>query len=340
MITLNACTKNNQNTIKKFEKNMINGISPASIPTYCGELDNPCEDPACSPYFNCGITKTYGGVNITYETTSGMLKFNSINDVNTVINLLDLQDSIWNTNYDAPYLGYTIDQMDYVDSINNFSEFKKFKEFENLFPGFISKRNQLETLENNWMNNNFTGLDPDSLNLTQDEAENTIFNSNNKFKIGSIVYELKPSGMYVNNLLDGSFATTSPCIAKTRNAWFEPENSNRRYKIKASIHSIGFRSTAKGKVVAFKRKSSGGWKRSRAEMAVSAGGNIYTTKCFLNFSFTLRKPSPNGFAKKRSLKVLYRQWGSGGQIVYRTKPNEFAAAISLPNGLYHQVQLN
>jgi len=155
------------------------------MPLKCDGLAEPCLDPECSPYFSCNIIQNYGGVSVTYEKTSGMIKFNSVSDANTVINKLLLDDSLWNTANDAQYGNYTVDQIDSIDIAINFDEFRKFRDFENLFAGFVSKRKSLETLENSWLSNSFSGTDPDNLDFTFEDAENTVFNRQNKFKIGT-----------------------------------------------------------------------------------------------------------------------------------------------------------
>ena len=189
------------------------------MPVKCPGLAEPCLDPECSPYYSCNIIQNYGGVSVTYEKTSGMIKFNSVSDANTVINKLLLDDSLWNTANDTQYGNYTVDQLDSIDLAINFDEFKKFRDFENLFAGFVSKRKSLETLENTWLSNSFSGTDPDNLDFTFEDAENTVFNNQNKFKIGSNIYELKVDGLYINGLFQGDGGsqivtnTTSPCIS-------------------------------------------------------------------------------------------------------------------------------
>lgn len=63
------------------------------------------------------------------------------------------------------------------------------------------KRAELESIENTWLSNNFNGTDPDDVDLTFDDAENTIFNSSYSFKIGTDVYQLTSTGMYKNGIL-------------------------------------------------------------------------------------------------------------------------------------------
>ncbi|WP_276503043.1 hypothetical protein [Terrimonas pollutisoli] len=128
------------------------------VPEYCEDLANPCDDPACAKYYDCDETIIYAGVSITYEASSGMLKFNSIANVNTVIEQLNTDYENYNTNYENQYPNLTADQLDSMDVVNNFDEFRKFRDFENLLPGYFSKRKQIENTENTWLTNNFPGL--------------------------------------------------------------------------------------------------------------------------------------------------------------------------------------
>lgn len=294
-------------------------------------------DPLLRRCVHDDIEASYAGVLITYEVSNQTLKFNSINDVNTVLDQLDADYDTYNDNYDALYPNYTVDQLDAIDSINNFDEFRKLKDFENLFPGYSSKRKQIENTENTWLVNNMTGIDPDSIDYAFDDALNTIFNSNYSFKIGTDVYQLKTDGIYVNGIIqDASNArmggtTAIDCFGKRKSAYDYPPGTNKRYKLKVAVHSIIVRSEAKGKVVSFKQKGNG-WKRSRTEMAVYAGGNIYSPpSCTFNFLFSLRKPT-SAFKKRRQLKVKYWNVGAGGQTIYKTKSGEMVADYELPSG--------
>lgn len=107
--------------------------------------------------------------------------------------------------------------------------------------------------------------------------------------------------------------------------------TDRKFKLKVAVHSIGFRGTAKGKVASFKHKSSG-WKRSRSEMAVGVFGRIYNNQCSFNFSFDERKPSPSGYKKRKQLTARNYQFGSGGLVVFRAKPGELASDFTLSSG--------
>jgi hypothetical protein len=312
------------------------------------------------------MSTTYAGVTITFEIDNNILRFNSASDLNAVLTQLDTDYENHNNTYDNNYdTSLTADQMDSIDGVTGFDEFYTFKTFENLFSGFTSKRMGIESTENTWLNNNFTGTDPDDIDLTFDEAENTVFNSDYSFKIGSDLYQLTSTGWYINGVLEGSASLFKPEIndvfAGTGDI-FEDENdirsgpwigsddnigieglrwtdcktnkrkggflifTNDRYKLKVAIHTVGVRSSAKGKVVHFKLKN-GNWKRKRAKMAVYNGGNIYSETCTLLFQFSERKP-PNGWKKRRQLKLVRRQYGT----IWKTKSGELVASFDTPVG--------
>jgi hypothetical protein len=164
--------------------------------------------------------------------------------------------------------------------------------------------------------------------------------------VGTSVYEIKEDGLYINGVLAGGSVertaggaqTMRPlCFGGKNTAFFYPE-SYRRFKLKVAVHSIWFRSSAKGKVVSYKQKNSGGWKRDRVEMYVGAGGNIYTNDCTFNFTFNISKPT-SGFERRKSLKIVYRQWGAGGQTIYRTKENEMHSIFGLKDGRSYSLSL-
>jgi hypothetical protein len=67
--------------------------------------------------------------------------------------------------------------------------------------GYYSIRSEIESTEISWLNNNFGGTDPDDVDLTFDDAENTIFNGAYSFKVGNDVYQLTTAGMYVGGVL-------------------------------------------------------------------------------------------------------------------------------------------
>lgn len=147
------------------------------------------------------IATVYAGVTITYEADGCILKFNSLADADAVLNQLEADDDNYNDDYDSQYPNATEDELDDLDEQNNFDNMKVYRDFEALFGGFCSKRSELEEIENTWLSNNFNGTDPDDIDLTFDDAENTIFNSSYSFKIGTDVYQLTSTGMYKNGVL-------------------------------------------------------------------------------------------------------------------------------------------
>ncbi len=162
-------------------------------------------DPTATGGITLGtIATVYAGVTITYEADNCILNFGSEADLKAVIEQLDADYDDYNDDYDSQYPNLTEEELDDMDEQNEFDEFKKFRDFENLFGGFCSKRAELENEENIWLANNFSGSDPDDLDLTFDEAENTIFNNNYSFKIGNDVYQLTSLGIYKNGVLQDS----------------------------------------------------------------------------------------------------------------------------------------
>ena len=327
-----SCGKQQFNNEKKAKENeaalksqKTNGTQ--SVPEYCDDLPNPCTDPACAKYYDCDETIYYAGVQITYETSSGMLKFNSAVDVNTVIEQLNTDCENYNSNYENQYPNLTADQLDSVDVINNFDEFSPIRQFEGNFSEFVSKRSQIETIENAWLTNSMTGTDPDAVDKTFDDGENAIFNGNYQLKIGTVIYQPEEVEILAAQA-NGSFSPMGPiCITnKKRTERYEPPGGNTRFKLKVAINSWYGRSGAKGKVVSFKRKNNN-WKRARTKLAVFCVGGIYSSECSQSFTFSDRNPSPSGFKKRKQLKVSRHQPAS----VWKTKYSELAASFEAEN---------
>jgi hypothetical protein len=357
-------------------------------------------DPYATPQFSVGvspcpppdITASYAGVTITYEVGNHILRFNSADDVITVLDQLDADYETYNTNYINQYPNLTNDQLDDMDDQNAFDEFASFKNFEGLFSGFVSKRSQIETIENTWLSNDFSGTDPDDVDFTFDDAENTIFNDSYQFKISDDTYEMRTDGLYnlsngaltifrqySNSLMtylpkyaipgtglfptaylspDGSdYSTNSAvdvtlmdeilnddnfditndiCVTNVRHKGTYPYGNDRRFELKVAVHHFLVRSSAKGKVVSFKKKS-GHWKRRRSTMAVGLVGNIYitteTVPCNALMVLNRRNPSSGYNDRKKSLKTV--QHGAGP--AYKTKTNELYAFFELPDGTHQQL---
>jgi len=305
------------------------------------------------------ITATYAGVTITYEVYNHILRFNSTNDFNSVVDQLEADYDTYNDNYDAQYPNLTPEQMDDIDVTNNFDEFATYKNFENLFSGFISKRSQIESTENAWISSDFMSTDPDDIDLTFDDAINTVFNSDNAFKVGNDIYQLTADGLYINGTLqvfvkkpfhsDLDFASykVGENIGIYRNALLEnnedeelgptcqtnkkntgfPQFGNDKYKFKVALTSLSFRSTVKSKVKHFAYKN-GHWKHTRAEMAVFIGGRALNSLCNEVASFSTRKPSPNGWKKRRQLKVHIRDTN----IVWKANPGDVVGSFDTALG--------
>jgi hypothetical protein len=184
----------------------INSISPLTVMSYNGNYSTQGFNGGCGNE----ITATYAGVTITYEANSNILRFNSTQDVNTVLSQLDADYDYHNDTYEDQYPNLTAEQLDAMDAQTGFDQFKPFRDFENLFPGFSTKRAQIENTEITWLNNNFGGLDPDDIDLTFDNAANTIFNADYSFKVGNDVYQLTSTGLDINGTLQARNTFNGP----------------------------------------------------------------------------------------------------------------------------------
>jgi hypothetical protein len=327
-------------------------------------------DPTATAEATLGtFTTVYAGVTITYEADGCILKFNSMADVNTVINQLNADYDSYNNDYDSQYPNLTDEELDDMDEQNGFDEFQTFKNFEALFGGFCSKRAEIESVENTWLANNFSGLDPDEIDQTFDDAENTVFNNNYSFKIGGDIYQLTGSGVYINGVYQGdggnSFisnkdndimiasnslikwsANSGPMVnneydpkrvflsnCKTNKKGISPlltlSGTNRKVRLKVAIHSIGIMHSIKGKVVHFKLKN-GENKRARARMAVRVDGIIRDVVCSLIDPAVERNdPTTVGEYKKR--KQLRVRIGDIGGPIWRTYQGDVVSSFTMPD---------
>lgn len=251
---------------------------------------------------------TYAGVQIGYYTSTHLLSFNTTTDVNTVLNQLDSDYETYNTNYENQYPNYTADQLDSMDSVNNFDDLRTYRNFEASFPGYVSERANIENIETTWINNSFTGLDPDSVDYTIDNSDNAICNNNYEVIIAGTTYQWTSNGFdvvgagpaFVINSASGCYTN------KHKKLPYYNSNNTRKGDIKVAVNNWFVRGEGKGKVVCYKKKSSGGWKRSRLDVEVNASGNIYNdNSCIGLTQVDLRKP-PQGYLKRRSVKVIAR----------------------------------
>jgi len=255
-----------------------------------------------------------------------------------------------------------------MDAQTGFDEFKPFRDFQNLFTGFSSKKAEIENLEAIWLSNNFLGTDPDDIDLTFDDAQNTIFNGDNSFKVGNDLYQLTNTGFYINGTLQasrilndyGSSISKSDQINKNgifQNAGYHisgpmtVDDDNYSFgafagpicktnkKSKASFSPIGDNTQRFELKVAihsiFIRSGVKGKvvhfknnKRSRVEMAVAAGGMIYNGPCSFLFQFDERIPY-TGFKKRKELAIRKHAVGE----VWKTYSGSVASSFNSPGNL-------
>lgn len=318
-------------------------------------------DPTATAEATLGtIATVYAGVTITYEADGCILKFNSAADANAVLDQLQAEYDAYNDDYESQYPNLTEEELDDMDEQNGFDEFHTYKNFEAMFGGFCSKRAEIETVENTWLANNFTGTDPDDIDLTFDDAVNTIFNSNYSFKIGNDVYHLTSAGFYINSVFqdDGTanikmkesnwaisdfvnyprYSGSGPftsnyhlntdlvftdCKTNKRKKSSDIVVGNEKYIQKVAINYYGIRTSIMGKIVHYKNGN-----KKRAKMAVGVSGPVYNLSCSSLGSKSDTNPNGAGYKKRRTLKA--RAWTVGP--VWKTYQNEVGTSFATPGG--------
>ncbi len=237
--------------------------------------------------------------------------------------------------------------MDRMDDESGFDPFYTYKQLEHQFSGFTSKRSIIEETENSWLYNGMTGLDPDDIDFTFDDSENTLFNQNYEVKIGCNTYRMTENGLVdLANYEEGSDMETNnsntyttddqnKCIANKRKKEEFVYASGRMIKNKVAIRSFFVRSSAKAKVVNYRLKSNGRWRRSRTDMAVSVFGEIYNKQCGEKENVGRRNPE-TGFKKRGEIRELIRWWEplSGGK---KTKKDRLASMFELSDGVTNHI---
>lgn len=322
LVSLNFCNKGITETDivgKESEKQMN------SEPLHCQVLIDPCSDPACKPYYLCDEDPhqiyhiSYAGVTIDYDPRDHMLNFRSMGDLNIVLNQLDAEYESHNQQYENQYPTLTPEELDAMDEVTGFDEFATYRAFENLFPGYhsYSQRGIIENLEETWLAGNMTGQDPSGYDRTCDNSENAIAGDGYNFMIAGEVFTISNEGAVLR-------ATGCSTNKKADKLLTSPDQS-RRFKLEVAIHSIGLRSSVKGKVNSYIKKGSR-WKRSRVNLRVFCSGTIFDNPCGNTTSINISKPG-SGYRRCKELKVVQRDW----LTVYKSKPNGISAAFEAQN---------
>jgi len=333
------------------------------------------------------IGTTYAGVSIIFEVNANILKFASFSDINVVLNQLDDDYEDNYDNYDSQLdTSLSVEVLDSLDEVNGFDSRITFRNFENLFPGYNSKRAEIEGIESTWLYNNLSGTHPGDIDLTYDDAQNTVSNTDYSFKIGNDLYQITSAGIYINGVLqddegwpvaktsikgdgiftnkflhDHDFHISGPLVIendddiindnfqeygsdglqsmtvcksnKKDHHGFKYENETKMFEVEVAIHSVFYRGGIHGKVIHFKKKANGNWKRSRAQMAAGCGGKVYSGNCTFLDQPILRKPT-NGFKKREEQKAkLHSEFQiPGNNTIWKTYSGELGASFDSPVG--------
>ena len=275
---------------------------------------------------------SYAGVNISYYSGSHLLSFNDTNDVNKVLDQLDADYENYNTAYESQYPNATAIQLDSLDSVNNFDQLQSYKNFEAKFAGYTSQRRIFDNNEVTWLNNNMAGNDPDSLDYTVENSDNAICNNNYQLIIAGTTYQWTSTGLIIVGGTQSAIinSPTGSCFSNYRGgppSWFYNSDRTRKCKLKVAVNSSLMRGEAKAKVKSFRKKSNGGWTRSRLDMRVRILGPLYRgNDCTLFENVDQSKPT-QGYSKRYELKTLRRVWAIQANI----SPNSTFSGILYSN---------
>lgn len=192
-----------------FDDGSYNTNNPFTLTVTTGNLIAETDDDyyQTSPAENAAvetatISTAYAGATIIFEVNNNILRFANFSDINAVINQL-------NDDYEDNYAAYdsqidtslSVAQLDSIDEVNGFNPRITYRNFEDLFPGFSSKRAEVEDIEADWLYNNLSGTNPSDVDLTYDDAINSICNTDYSFKIGNDLYQITSAGIYINETL-------------------------------------------------------------------------------------------------------------------------------------------
>jgi hypothetical protein len=303
-----------------------------------------------------GIVKAFGSVNITYYSASKLLRFNAESDLAYVLDKLEADYETYNTNYENQYPNYDANQLDIQDSILNFNEWQTVDNFEALFSGRVSKRKDLLTLENNWLNTAIDltdATDPDSLNYAEDYFHNALLNQEYKLIVGTSTFQYKLDGLYKNGIKyeedegTGStaisasgavMAAAAPVFCTycdTCKNWQRKSNwtiqftdtDGRKWKYKKVIAIRGISPDGRGYVRATikgRRKSGSKWKRKRAYLMLQSNGSIWSSQCTQERTFNSGVYYSN---RPRIWKKV--QYAAAGVRFFRTKKDKVIGIYGL-----------
>lgn len=136
----------------------------------------------------------------------GMLVFTDSTHLQRVIDKLDQEYQTWNSNFVNQWNHLDYGAFEAKIEELKFDEDKPLKDFEKRF-NIASVRAKISSEEETWLNNEIlTGLSPEHNYFTFEEAEQTIWNANQEYKVGNAIFVAKGADL-LYEITDGRFST-------------------------------------------------------------------------------------------------------------------------------------
>lgn len=276
---------------------------------------------------SCTDVKHVAGITVAYNTQYDMLEFKNADDFFTVTNQLASEYEEYNLANTNQTPGLSEADLDELDNRNQYDEFQPYKRFESMFPCFTSRRSQIEGVENQWLGSNMSGQDPDDMDLTFDDATNTLFNQNYEVMIRGMVYTLQPDGLHSSNGLLEIPSANCMAYQKMVNTF---SDNGMIYKVKLAIVGSPVFSETIGKAVAYRKNELGQLVRARKKMNLTMSGNIYDDACNpINSNFSLSFPQSGSYTRRQ----LTTRMNSGAES-WKTRAGELRVFLSTDTGNY------
>ncbi len=208
-----------------------------------------------------------------------MLEFRDAAQFQQVLDCLDAAVEANNDAFEAKYSNLSDDEVEVIEEKTGFNEDQPLIDFENS-KRFVSLRSSVETAIVAWLDhdNLDPNTDPDDITV-DDEVMRTVLNTAYKVKVGGQIYDFSVAG-------GGSPDAT--CCKKWLSGgpkFVQYEGGAKQFKIKGSVRDFGIVSVAKSKVVSFKKKSNGHWKRYKTRLVANVAGTGFNSDCTKSAAF-------------------------------------------------------
>ncbi len=277
---------------------------------------------------------------------NNVLEFTDMQQFWDTYECLEIAYEQYNDNFEALHVNLNDSLYDlYCDSVG-FDEDQPLNDFEKNFNGFVSYRSWFIKEEDNWLNNvNLDpNTDPENNNYFDDDILMTFFNVERAVKIAGVIYWIGKDGLIyqINNgdcqllvelqknpdIQNGNitiFSTSSNSSECDR--WEEKhdkakfDGNNKQFKWKLSFRSWPWGTISKSKIIAYKKKNNGNWRRYRASLYVSNFGVAYDINCSDASDYSNFK----GIKRRKKLNTK-NYWGNlTAQFQNETAAGEFEA---------------